>query len=84
MQQGVIRAAVHDATRCALAITALLPGINLRNFSFEEENKRNSLQHTGRHHLLKANLNAHEMLDTLLDAILCRRVLCACNLERRE
>ncbi len=28
MQQGVIRAAVHTATRCALAITTLLPGIN--------------------------------------------------------
>src|SRR5260370_42049686 len=37
MQQGVIRAAAHAATRCALAITALLPGINLRNFTFEEE-----------------------------------------------
>jgi hypothetical protein len=50
MQPGVIRAAAHAATRCALPITALLPGINLRNFTFEEENKRDSLQHV---HLIK-------------------------------
>jgi hypothetical protein len=44
MQPGVMRAGVHATTRCALAITALLPGINLRNFTFEEENKRDSLR----------------------------------------
>jgi F420H(2)-dependent quinone reductase len=45
----VIRAAAHPATRCALAITALLPGINLRDITFEEENKRGSLQLVAEH-----------------------------------
>ncbi len=40
MYSGPIRSAIHAATRSALAITALLPGINLRNITFEEENKR--------------------------------------------
>jgi nucleoside-diphosphate-sugar epimerase len=44
MYPSVIRSAMHAATRCALAITALLLGINLRNITFEEENKRGSLQ----------------------------------------
>jgi len=43
MYPSVIRSAMHAATRCALAITALLLGINLRNITFEEENKRGSL-----------------------------------------
>jgi hypothetical protein len=43
----VIRAAVHAATRCASAITALLPGIYLRDITFEEENKWDSLQPGG-------------------------------------
>ena len=50
MYSGPIRSAIHAATRSALAITALLPGINLRNITFEEENKRDSLhfyQRTG-------------------------------------
>jgi hypothetical protein len=42
---GVIRSTIHAAIRSALAITALLPGINLRNITFEEENKRGSLHH---------------------------------------
>ena len=49
MYPSVIRSAMHAATRCALAITALLLGINLRNITFEEENKRGSLQHDFRH-----------------------------------
>src|SRR6266851_5443178 len=40
----VIRSAVHAATRCALAITALHPGFNLRNLAYEEGKKRGSLQ----------------------------------------
>ncbi len=44
MYPSVIRSAMHAATRCALAITALLLGINLRNITFEEENKRGLLQ----------------------------------------
>jgi hypothetical protein len=46
MYPSVIRSAMHAAARCALAITALLLGINLRNITFEEENKRGSL-HSG-------------------------------------
>src|SRR5437660_12860601 len=36
--------AVHAATRCALAITTLLPCFNLRNITFEEGKKSGSLQ----------------------------------------
>src|SRR6266704_4343733 len=42
----VIRSAVHAATRCALAITALHPGFNLRNLAYEEGKNRGSLQGT--------------------------------------
>ena len=39
----MIRSAVHAATRCALAITTLLPGFNLENIAFEQEKKRGAL-----------------------------------------
>jgi len=45
MYPVVIRSAVHAATRCALAITALHPGFNLRNLAYEEGKKRGSLHH---------------------------------------
>jgi hypothetical protein len=44
MYPVVIRSAVHAATRCALAITILLPEFNLENIAFEEGKKRGSLQ----------------------------------------
>jgi hypothetical protein len=44
MYPVVIRSAVHAATRCALAITTLLPGFNLKNIASEEEEKRGALQ----------------------------------------
>jgi hypothetical protein len=40
----VIRSAVHAATRCALAITILLPEFKLENIACEEGKKRGSLQ----------------------------------------
>jgi len=45
MYPVVIRSAVHAATRCALAITALHPGFNLRNLAYEEGKKRGSLHY---------------------------------------
>jgi hypothetical protein len=44
MYPGVIRSAVHAATRCALAITSLLPEFNLENITFEGEKKCGALQ----------------------------------------
>src|SRR5205823_1091031 len=43
MYPVVIRSAVHAATRCALAITALHPGFNLRNLAYEEGQKCGAL-----------------------------------------
>jgi len=34
---------VHAATRCAFAISTLLPGSNLKNLAYEEGKKRGSL-----------------------------------------
>jgi hypothetical protein len=44
MYPVVIRSAVHAATRCALAITILLPEFKLENIACEEGKKRGSLQ----------------------------------------
>ena len=43
MYPVVIRSAVHAATRCALAITILLPEFKLENIACEEGKKRGSL-----------------------------------------
>jgi hypothetical protein len=43
MYPVVIRSAVHVATRCALAITILLPEFKLENIACEEGKKRGSL-----------------------------------------
>jgi hypothetical protein len=43
MYPGVICSAVHAATRCALAITSLLPEFNLENITFEGEKKCGAL-----------------------------------------
>jgi len=40
----VICSVVHAATRCAFAISTLLPGSNLKNLAYEEGKKRGSLQ----------------------------------------
>jgi len=44
MYPVVIRSAVHAPTRCALAITILLPEFKLENIACEEGKKRGSLQ----------------------------------------
>jgi hypothetical protein len=44
MYPVVIRSAVHAATRCALAITILLPEFKLETIACEEGKKRGSLQ----------------------------------------
>src|SRR6516162_7951958 len=44
MYPGVICSVVHAATRCAFAISTLLPGSNLKNLAYEEGKKRGSLQ----------------------------------------
>ena len=44
MYPVVNRSAVHAATRCALAITILLPEFKLENIACEEGKKRVSLQ----------------------------------------
>jgi len=46
MYPGVICSVVHAATRCAFAISTLLPGSNLKNLAYEEGKKRGSLQLT--------------------------------------
>src|SRR6516225_3760702 len=43
MYPGVICSVVHAATRCAFAISTLLPGSNLKNLAYEEGKKRGSL-----------------------------------------
>ena len=45
MYPVVIRSAVHAATRCALAITILLPEFKLENIACEEGKKRGSLHY---------------------------------------
>jgi hypothetical protein len=46
MYPVVIRSAVHAATRCALAITILLPEFKLENIACEEGKKRGSSHHS--------------------------------------
>jgi hypothetical protein len=43
MYPGMICSVVHAATRCAFAISTLLPGSNLKNLAYEEGKKRGSL-----------------------------------------
>jgi hypothetical protein len=49
----VIRSTVHAATRCALAITILLPEFKLENIACEEGKKRGSLHLLMRHYQMR-------------------------------